>query len=702
MKRNGDQSTNAEIVDGPNAISRRALFVGAGAAAGLGTIGLAFTAPSPAEAQKTSWDYEADVVVCGGGAAGLACAIRARDAGNHVIVVEGNFDLGGKMLHSGGAVSLGGGDPLQLRDIAGARDQEGYVTVPPHHKPKELDDDPDRLFTDLTDWSVMDPAAQAPYRYNERELMRAFADNAPNVRKLLMDNYVRFGRISGSTPNSGLSRGRQASPFMKLGDKTDIKFGTISREDAGKEMVRASHFSPVAMYSSELTAGPGTVGNGAALARPLEFSAREKGVQFLLNRHLDDLIREQPFNGRVLGIRASYSPRFDPDTGEQLQSLWSSGNINERRDTIVIRAHKGVMIATGGHSGNPQFRSMFYPAMRDPTYPGSTLAVLGPRGQDASGIIAGMKVGASLAGMQQNLGIPISFHIPNRLATRDAYSGELPGHPTFSYRKSTGIAVGSSSFEHVVAVNQVGKRFFNELNLTKQTQFSWYPGGPAAGVPNIGIDHKPRDWRNCDPSWVRQIYNKYPGTDAALQINEGSVAPDYFTGMLWAIFDQSSLDRAGWDIGAPFTDPKNGYFFSADTIEELAERIHAGNEYQRVPLKYLADTVKKWNAAVDAGKDSEFGRGEDAPMHRIDTPKFYAASIMVVWHDSYGGLRINGKSQVVDLQGNVIPGLYAGGEASGGTNQHGLGRAHVAGYIAGTNIHQESTGAAASTSRRLR
>jgi fumarate reductase flavoprotein subunit len=118
-----------------------------------------------------------------------------------------------------------------------------------------------------------------------------------------------------------------------------------------------------------------------------------------------------------------------------------------------------------------------------------------------------------------------------------------------------------------------------------------------------------------------------------------------------------------------------------------------------VPLKYLADTVSQWNVAVEAGKDQEFGRGDDAPMHRIDTPKFYAASIMVVWHDSYGGLRINGKSQVVDLQGNVIPGLYAGGEASGGDNQHGLARAHVAGYVAGTHIHREFTDDAP-TSRR--
>ncbi len=58
---------------------------------------------------------------------------------------------------------------------------------------------------------------------------------------------------------------------------------------------------------------------------------------------------------------------------------------------------------------------------------------------------------------------------------------------------------------------------------------------------------------------------------------------------------------------------------------------------------------------------------------------------MITWHDSYGGLRIDGKARVIDTQGQPIPGLFAGGEASGGGNQHGLGRATCHGFIAGTS-----------------
>ena len=99
--------------------------------------------------------------------------------------------------------------------------------------------------------------------------------------------------------------------------------------------------------------------------------------------------------------------------------------------------------------------------------------------------------------------------------------------------------------------------------------------------------------------------------------------------------------------------------------------------------------MAKWNSYVDKGDDPEFARGPDAPMYRIDTPQFYAATLYPVWHDSYGGLRINGRAQVIDMQGEPIPGLYSGGESSGGGNQHGLGRALVHGYITGTNAAKE-------------
>ena len=67
-----------------------------------------------------TWNYEADVVILGSGCVGLHAAVRARDLGASVIVIDQNFDVGGKLVHSGGYTSLGGGDAIQERDRTGA------------------------------------------------------------------------------------------------------------------------------------------------------------------------------------------------------------------------------------------------------------------------------------------------------------------------------------------------------------------------------------------------------------------------------------------------------------------------------------------------------------------------------------------------------------------------------------------------------
>ena len=96
------------------------------------------------------------------------------------------------------------------------------------------------------------------------------------------------------------------------------------------------------MNNASRSVGSNAVSNGVALSRSLEFSAREKGVEFMLHRRFDELIppRGAICTGRVLGINAHYSPRQHPETGEVLQSFWQNGNIDERRETVSIRARR--------------------------------------------------------------------------------------------------------------------------------------------------------------------------------------------------------------------------------------------------------------------------------------------------------------------------------------------------------------------------
>ena len=95
-------------------ISRRH-FIATGATAGVGATALAVGAQTGKAADVPRWHRTADVVVVGSGASGLPAAIRARDLGASVIVVEENSDVGGHGMISQGNVSLGGGTPLQKK-----------------------------------------------------------------------------------------------------------------------------------------------------------------------------------------------------------------------------------------------------------------------------------------------------------------------------------------------------------------------------------------------------------------------------------------------------------------------------------------------------------------------------------------------------------------------------------------------------------
>jgi flavocytochrome c len=102
--------------------------------------------------------------------------------------------------------------------------------------------------------------------------------------------------------------------------------------------------------------------------------------------------------------------------------------------------------------------------------------------------------------------------------------------------------------------------------------------------------------------------------------------------------------------------------FKADSIEELAEKMGINPES-------LVATVDAYNESVETRQD-EFNR--QVFDNKIDKAPFYARRGRVVVHHTMGGLEINDKTEVIDSEGNPIPGLYAAGEVTGGI--HGANR----------------------------
>ena len=607
-----------------NGISRRDLLqkAGLGAAALAGASVLPTAAAkaqdaAPAAAVPETWDLEADVIVIGSGAVGLPAAIKAIDAGATVIVVDTNYDIGGHAIISGGNVPLGGGTSAQ--------------------KKYEIEDSPDVLFRDLTDWSVVEVSGMPEYRFNDRGVQRALADNEAPTYEFLVENGVEF--VDQAPDNSGAHA-------------------------VGISAFRENHTIWGEGQSLESPAGAG----GTSLMRALEESARKKGVQFLMNYHMDKVFRETPASGRVMGIEASYTPTLLPGSDTPLKGFRGDENVAMDAETVTIKANKAVIIATGGSTGNVNFRRMFDPRATEELI----LAGEPYSPQDASGELASMAVGASLWGTA-NQTMDRDGFLRRRpiIGTKYVYVAWTPDSPIFPLAGATGVRV--RDWQDAIIVNQVGKRFYNEFE-------DGYPNGSGAGFLD---PYTPGDWRN--PTRVKYSPQNYP--DAALAINEGSQAPDFAAGPQWAIFDSEAAVREKWELNEISMHPE--YFFSADTLEELAAKL-TQNPYQKVemPAETLKATVDRYNLMVDLGADPDFDK--PAPQYKIEKGPFYAAWATVVIHDTYAGLRINMNCQVLDMNGEVIPGLYCGGESAGGCSQHGLGRCMTQGFIAGREAAAEA------------
>jgi succinate dehydrogenase/fumarate reductase flavoprotein subunit len=587
-------------------INRRDLLLtGGGIAAVVATGGVA--APGEASAQtvrpSAKWDREADIIVVGSGASGFPASIIARETGASVILVEAQPHTGGHGTCSGGNVPLGGGTSRQ--------------------KKYGIEDSPDLVFRDLTDWSVVEPNGFPDYRYNDREVIRAFADHSPIVFEWLIAHGVVF---------------------------VDKAPDTLGGGSVGNSVPRENH-AAVMNWPMVQTGGPAdpsvqaTMSSGNGLIRPLEVAAAKAGVQVLLEHKMTALYRQHPDGGRVLGIA-----------------------VDNNGKKVSIRANKGVILATGGSSTNVNFRRMF-----DPRVTEEYCGVAGQpwSNQDASGELAAMAIGASLwGGFNQTGEFGSGLTKPGAIGTQYGYVNLrwYPGSKVFDKARATGLQV--RDWQNVILVNMIGKRFYDESGpqFSANNYNSIDPYAPWSYRNAKDMKYNPNNWINAALAGIGDAHNG--------------------GGPIWAIFDADAVAREKWDPKPPNVDPGAGFFFEADTLADLAKKIQMKYQRLQMPPAALEETVARYNGFVDAGKDDDFGKPK--PLWKVAKPPFYAAWSTPVIHDTRVGLRINGKGQVIDMNGAIIDGLYSCGETAVGFSQHGLARATCQGYIAGKNAATET------------
>ncbi|HJM27523.1 MAG: FAD-dependent oxidoreductase [Acidimicrobiales bacterium] len=178
------------------------------------------------------------------------------------------------------------------------------------------------------------------------------------------------------------------------------------------------------------------------------------------------------------------------------------------------------------------------------------------------------------------------------------------------------------------------------------------------------------------------------------QLDAGSFS--YVNIPAWMVLDQEYLVRYGL-CKYRGEGPVPYWLTSAQSLGELADIIGCdGFE--------LEETVHRWNAQVEDLNDTDFNRGKSindthwgdgtrtpaATLGPIDKPPFYAVQVRPGALGTKGGPLTDSNAQVLDLNGNVIHGLYAVGNVmasamgmayggAGGT----LGPCMVFGFLAG-------------------
>lgn len=227
-------------------------------------------------------------------------------------------------------------------------------------------------------------------------------------------------------------------------------------------------------------------------------------------------------------------------------------------------------------------------------------------------------------------------------------------------------------------------------NTTQMSNIQRYPWAD----PNTGVLDSYAVWPFTGPSYGI-IYVDYNGNR---YVNEGDRRD---------VCANAAVNSGFISTYALFTEPvvsafvkpeeleagvQSGRVLKGETLEELAEKINAfaiKGQYPSVTAENLKATIDKHNGYIDSGSDPDFGKVMASTMVEMEEGPYYAIPQYPSVHHTMGGLVIDGNTSVKDIYGQVIPGLFAAGEVTGGV--HGTNRlgsnadadACAFGYISG-------------------
>lgn len=219
-----------------------------------------------------------------------------------------------------------------------------------------------------------------------------------------------------------------------------------------------------------------------------------------------------------------------------------------------------------------------------------------------------------------------------------------------NHRRATGegigmaLAVGADTVHlNFVQLNPFANPWTGKLDRPSVIPFK----APAWGL--IYVDQEGK-------RFVNELATRGTLSRAQIALREGPT---------FGIANKKILLRAGFSWKEIEKWMSRGRIIAAGTLADLANRLG-------VDAQSLTDTIRLHNDFVRQREDRQFGKPIDGHMMSIDEPPYCAIAQWPAVHYCMGGLRININAQVLDMNREVIQGLYACGEVAGGI--HGMDR----------------------------
>ncbi len=122
------------------------------------------------------------------------------------------------------------------------------------------------------------------------------------------------------------------------------------------------------------------------------------------------------------------------------------------------------------------------------------------------------------------------------------------------------------------------------------------------------------------------------------------------------VADAKAVEKSGWNISSCL---EKGIVKQFNQLEEFAS-------FYELSLNNLKLTVDRYNGYVENRLDEEFHKPILAEACPISSPPYYGIRTWPKVHHTMGGVQINVRGQVLDLDQHPIKGLYAAGEVVGG------------------------------------